>query len=334
MPEWSSTPAAGRDRRTNILILSAGRRVELLEGFKAAAASLSPRSKVLAADLHPQMSAACMIADAAFELPRVTAEAYGDALQQLCRSQEVGIVVPTIDTELKVLADLKASFAAEGTHLIISAPNLVGECRDKRLTGGLFQRLGLCTPRIYPADCIEFPCFSKPLNGSSSVGAMRVDGPQEITTIMLADPERIYMELVPDSYQEVTVDLYFDRNNRLKAAVPRDRVETRAGESSKGVTRRDWVYDHLKERLAVVEGAAGPLTLQLFVSDESRATMAIEINPRFGGGYPLSLAAGADFPAWLIQEYLLGQEVGFFEAWEKDLMMLRYDAKVLRHRAR
>jgi carbamoyl-phosphate synthase large subunit len=59
----------------------------------------------------------------------------------------------------------------------------------------------------------------------------------------------------------------------------------------------------------------------------------LEINPRFGGGYPLTGAAGADYCAWLIAEYLLNKEIGFFDDWEADLLMLRYDAKVILHDA-
>jgi carbamoyl-phosphate synthase large subunit len=55
----------------------------------------------------------------------------------------------------------------------------------------------------------------------------------------------------------------------------------------------------------------------------------LEINPRFGGGFPLSNAAGADFTDWLIKEYLLGQKLPFYDLWSSDLVMLRYDAKVI-----
>ena len=108
----------------------------------------------------------------------------------------------------------------------------------------------------------------------------------------------------------------------------------RAGEVAKGVTRRDWIYDHLIASGGHLAGARGCMTLQLFADDRDHSIHAIEINPRFGGGYPLSLAAGADFPEWLIREYILGEDVPFFEAWEDALLMLRYDAKILVHGSR
>ena len=55
----------------------------------------------------------------------------------------------------------------------------------------------------------------------------------------------------------------------------------------------------------------------------------IEINPRFGGGFPLSYSANANFPKWIIDEYFFDIEIPFFDNWKKDLLMLRYDSKIL-----
>jgi len=318
--------------RRDLLLLSAGRRVELLEGFRAAARQLLPGARVLAADMRPGLSAACQVADAAFALPAIGAPDYAEALAELCAREKIGLVVPTIDTELPPLARLREAFASEGTHLVISDPALVSACRDKTTVGALFDRLGLASPALMPHDAIHFPCFTKPRDGSSSIGAMRLDAPEMLSEAMRADPNRLFMELVPSDHVEVTIDLYYGRDHRLKAAVPRQRIETRGGEVSKGVTRRDWLHDLLRDRLAAIAGARGCLTLQLFAPPAGDRVLAIEINPRFGGGFPLALAAGADFPAWLIREYLLGETISWFDDWEDRLVMLRYDAKVLVHR--
>jgi carbamoyl-phosphate synthase large subunit len=317
--------------KRNILLLSAGRRVELLDGFRAAARRLVPDARILAADLHPMLSAACQCADACFTLPRVDGDAYPDALARLCEDQGVGLVIPTIDTELAVLARLRPAFAAQGTELIISDTPLVDQCRDKRQVGVLFARYGLASPALLDAETLRYPCFTKPCNGSSSIGAMRLDCADALSPALRANPDQLFMELVPDDHVEVTIDLYFGRDHRLKAAVPRQRTETRGGEVSKGITRRDWLHDLVRDKLARVDGARGCLTLQVFAPPVGERVLAIEINPRFGGGFPLALAAGADFPAWLIREYLLGEQITWFDGWEAGLTMLRYDAKVLVH---
>jgi carbamoyl-phosphate synthase large subunit len=105
----------------------------------------------------------------------------------------------------------------------------------------------------------------------------------------------------------------------------------RSGEVSKGVTRKHDVYDYLLPAFKKIEGACGCLTIQIFANLENESFYGLEINPRFGGGFPLSYSAGANYPGWLITEYFLGKEIGFYDQWESDLLMLRYDAKELIH---
>lgn len=314
---------------SNVLVLAAGRRVELVEAFKKYLAVKIPDARVFAADLVPALSAACHAADAAFTTPRVDGPGYPDALLDLCREQNVQLVIPTIDTELQLLADHRERFASHGIHLVVSDPELVGVCRDKRLTAALFESIGVDTPAIYPANAIQFPAFAKPYDGSRSVGATPLLSREALTSTMQADEKLMFMELIGDDHVELTVDAYYDREGELACLVPRQRLEVRTGEVSKGVTRRGAVYDYLLPRLARIRGARGCLTVQLFFNDQKHRFAGIEINPRFGGGYPLTHAAGASYPAWLIDEYLLGGEVPFFDGWEENLLMLRYDAKIL-----
>ena len=136
---------------------------------------------------------------------------------------------------------------------------------------------------------------------------------------------------IAEEFQEFTVDMYYDRKGRLKCAVPRERLEVRTGEVSKGATRKNSLYGLLIENMAVLEGARGCITAQFFFNGRNDTLYGVEINPRFGGGFPLTYAAGGNYPGWLIREYLYGEEILFFDRWENNLIMLRYDAKVLVH---
>jgi carbamoyl-phosphate synthase large subunit len=143
------------------------------------------------------------------------------------------------------------------------------------------------------------------------------------------DEKNMFMELIGADHTEYTIDAYYNAAGALRCLVPRERIEVRDGEISKGATRKHAVYDYFVEKLGALKGAMGCITIQAFVNVDQASFKALEINPRFGGGYPLSHAAGADYPDWLIREYLLSQEVDFFDRWEADLLMLRYDAKVI-----
>jgi len=318
-------------RYMNVLILSAGRRVELLLGLQAASRNLLPGSSVFAADMFPNRSAACRLADDSFTVPSVADPSYVERLAELCKRKRIGLVVPTIDTELLVLSQNREAFREFGTELLVSDTSLVSLCRDKRRTGDLFERIGISTPEVYDVSEIRFPCFTKFYDGSSSIGTAKLESELDLTAAMKGESRRIFMELVPPEYNEFTIDIYYDRKSSLKALIPRQRLEVRSGEVSKGITRRNWVYDYLLSRVGAITGAVGCLTLQLFAGPSEGDVYAIEINPRFGGGFPLTLAAGADFPGWLIREYLLGESLPFFDTWESNLLMLRYDAKVLVH---
>ena len=315
----------------NVLILSAGRRVELVEAFKVELKGRLPESSVFAVDMKPGLSSACKIADACFTVPAATAPDYADNLLNLCLELKVGLVIPTIDTELMVLSMEVDRFAAHGIHVIVSEIALIHASMDKRITARLFDEIGMDSPEIYSSESIKFPCFAKPYNGSCSLGALTVQSEGQLTKEMVADESMMFMQLIDSSFLEFTVDAYYDRQGELRCFVPRQRIEVRAGEISKGVTRKHLVYDYLRSLLPLLKSARGCITLQLFASLADARFYAIEINPRFGGGYPLSYSAGANYPGWLIDEYLLNKSISFFDEWEEDLLMLRYDAKVLVH---
>ena len=315
----------------NILLLSVGRRVELAQAFLAEIKSRDIAAKLLATEMNPEYSAACQVVNLAIKAPRVTDPTYIDFLLKTCAEERVGLVVPTIDTELLLLAQHRKQFESSGVHIVISDETLIQACRDKRLTADLFRQVGLDTPMIYERSAISFPCFAKPYDGSCSIGAMAIRSPGMLSDAIMKDATMMFMELIEGDFDEYTVDAYFDRHGVLRCFVPRHRIETRAGEVSKCVTRRNHVYEYLKDKLPALQGARGCITLQLFSKAATGQFAALEINPRFGGGFPLTYSAGANYPGWLIDEYLFDREIPFLIDWQSNLMMLRYDAKVLVH---
>ena len=139
----------------------------------------------------------------------------------------------------------------------------------------------------------------------------------------------MFMEYIDKSiYKEFTVDMYYDKSHRLKSIVPRERMEIRAGEISKGRTVKSGLMDYLKFRFEKIDGCIGCICMQVFFNRHPFDIVGIEINPRFGGGYPLSYAAGANFPELLIREYFFNEPLFYADDWKDNLLMLRYDDAV------
>jgi len=316
----------------NILITSAGQRVSLVRAFQTQLKSVYPEAKVYTTDMQPQLSAACNVSDGFFKVNRVTDPAYMQELLHLCLANEIRMVVPTIDTELLVLAKHKADFAQRGVQLIVCDEQFTAQCRDKRQINDFFINAGIEIPAAVDKQNPVFPLFIKPFDGSLSADTFLIRSKEQLTEEQLSNPRFMFMEYIDKSgYDEYTVDMYYDRDHNVKCIVPRRRMLVRAGEINKGLTCKNHIVSYLKNKLTNIPGAIGCLTLQLFLSKTSDRIVAIEINPRFGGGYPLSYRAGANYPLWLINEYFLSQDIGYTDGWEDGLLMLRYDDEVIVH---
>ncbi|RZJ66065.1 MAG: ATP-grasp domain-containing protein [Flavobacterium sp.] len=316
----------------NILITSAGRRVSLVRFFQDELLKSFPLAKVFTSDANPAYSAACRISDGAFRVPRVTEPDYIAQLLQLAIENDIRVIIPTIDTELLVLSESIELFAMNNIAVVVSSPELVSIFRDKRKTHAFFASHEIGVAREYEKGKHEIPLYIKPYDGSRSVDNYIIRKHEELTDYHFSNDKLMFLEYLDHSdHTEFTIDLYYDRLGNLKCFIPRQRIEVRDGEVNKAVTRKTkFIYD-LSKKLGYVNGFRGCITLQVFVNNHDERLYGIEINPRFGGGYPLSYLAGGNFPKWIINEYLKDEPVPFFENWEENLMMLRYDDEVLVH---
>ncbi len=283
--------------RPNILITSAGRRGKLVLAFQKELQAAMPAGKIYAADAQPDMSVACQLAHDSFLVPRADDPAYAPQLLKLCMSHDIGLVVPMIDPELPVLVRWRNEFSEHGVITAVSDAEFVDMSRDKRETARWFLKRGLQIPRaVNPRDATEFPLFAKPFDGSCSKGARVIADASQLTPSLLEESRLMFTEYLPPvEYDEYTLDMYFSDNGTLKCVVPRLRLETRGGEVSKGRTARIPALPMLRKCFDVVAGARGCITMQIFVHRRSQAVYGIEINARFGGGYPLSYEAVREF---------------------------------------
>ena len=315
--------------KKNILINSAGRRVELVEIWKKEAKRyLGEDCLIFANDMNPNLSAACNFADSCFKICEVSDDKYIERLLRECLSRNIGIVIPTIDTELEKLSKYRTLFQKEGINIIISDNEIVKICRNKKITGDFFKSLGIDYPEIYKKNDLKFPFVLKPYNGSSSKGLKIVKNNLQLCKYDLDNPENIFQDFIPSNWNEYSVDLFFKKDGNLNCCVTRQRISTVGGEINKGITRRNNLYKFLLNKLKFVKGARGPLTLQIFANKEENQFLAIELNARFGGGYPMSYASGANYPKMIIQEYLLNENINFEKEWESNKLFLRHDKTI------
>jgi carbamoyl-phosphate synthase large subunit len=314
----------------NLLITSAGRRVGLVKAFQTELKKNFPNSKVYTAEANPEWASACRISDGYFTIPRVDDENYINSILDLCKHNEINVVIPTIDTELLVLSHAKELFSLNNIQIIVSDIDFISKCRDKRLTNFLFSELNIDVPRTINKENPTFPVFIKPYDGSLSKDIYLISKKEDLTDSILINPKLMFMEYIsPVDFQEYSVDAYYDKNNILKCLVPRLRIEVRGGEISKGRTEKGKFYNTLKEKLHYLKGAVGCLTIQFFIGKTNDEIVGIEINPRFGGGFPLSFASGANYPGYIIQEYMMNESIEFIENWIENRVMLRFDSEVI-----
>lgn len=310
----------------NILITSAGKRVALTKYFKETLIRFFPDAKVYITDMKPKMAPVSYVCDGAFAVPRVTSPMYPEALLKICEDNEIGMIIATIDAELLLLGDLKAEFDKRGIKVMVSDKSFITLCRDKRNTSDFFKKHGIRVPAERDKFNPTFPLFAKPFDGSLSTNLHYIKCAEELTPEILNDPKLLFMEYIDKKvYKEYTVDMYYGKDNKVKCIVPRERIEIRAGEINKGRTAKNEILTFLKEKLGYIEGCVGCICVQLFFHPETKDMVGIEINPRFGGGYPLSYNCGGNFPELLIREYFLGETVEYFDNWKDGLFMLRYD---------
>jgi carbamoyl-phosphate synthase large subunit len=310
-----------------VLVSSAGRRVELLRGFRDALVAAGLDGRVLAAD-RSWYSSAFHEADEGLLVPSCDEDAFVPAVLDLCEKHAVDLIVPTIDPELPVYAAACERFAGAGVTVAVSGPETVAIAADKVRTHAWLVEHGLPTVRQAGIDEVRgwpFPVVVKPRFGSAGIGVAVVHDAAELG-VAAQGSEVVVQEVAPG--HEYTIDVLVDRAGRCVSAVPRRRLEVRAGEVSKGVTVRSPALEDVATRLAeALPGAYGPLTVQVFAADDGSLAV-IEVNARFGGGFPLAREAGADHLRWLVEEVAGLPSTADRRAWRPGLVMLRYDAAV------
>ena len=290
-----------------ILFTGVGRRIELLQAFRNAALVLNKKLKIYGADMAGT-APALAYCDYTRKVVAMKDPGYIQNLLDICIADHIDLLIPTIDTDLLVLAENKGKFEAIGTRVMISAPDKIRICRDKNNTSQFFVDCGLHAPmpvndwKEYKSG---FPAFIKPKDGSSSINAFKVENEEELEVYAGQVEDYIVQPFV--SGREYTIDIFCDWDGEPISIVPRERLQVRAGEVLKTRIELDQTMIEEAKVLCAAFKPCGPMTVQL-IRDAEGIDWYIEINPRFGGGAPLSMKAGAR-SAEAILKLMDGEEV-------------------------
>ena len=290
-------------------------------------AELDVEGKIIATDIT-STSSAFQRADLGLNMPMVGRIEYIPALLDAVKKYNVGLLVPLTDLDLRSLARHRDEFTEIGCAAMVGDEASVTLCRDKARTNAMMKEMGLasihtCTLNEFRQDQF-YPCFVKPVRGSASVGTGVIHDKRELHAHIATFGELlIVQEYVPG--QEYTIDVYRSRQQKILCVVPRQRLVVRSGEVEKGITiKNDMLIEATIALGSKLGGLWGVYCCQCR-RDPDGTPRFFEINPRFGGGAPLSIAAGANLPLYLIQEVLglpITAEIGKFT---DRLLMLRYD---------
>ena len=311
----------------NILFTCAGRRNYLINYFKEA---IKGEGLIMAADM--QKTAPAMIdADKAFIVPGIYAENYVDELIKCIKNEAVDLVISLNDLELPILAEHQKEIEETGAKVIISNPKAIKIAFDKWETAKYIERIGLKSPKTYinidkALEAIDegkltFPLVLKPRWGSASIG---IDFPESIEELklayqlqllrikktILANASKEDLEhtiLIQEKIQgkEYGLDVLNDFNGKYYGTFLREKLAMRSGETDKAISVIDDRFSKVGRKIGESLRHLGNLDCDVF--EYNNELYVLELNPRFGGGYPFSHEAGMDtasaYIAWARGEY-------------------------------
>jgi len=229
-------------------------------------------------------------------VPRVEDPGYVPALRELVERHEIALVVPLTDLDHGILA--RARDELGGALVLLPAPEIVDALADKWLAHCLFEERGIGSPESWLPDALPaelpYPVLVKARHGFGSRGIYRCKDRRELE-FFLGYSEHDSMVQRCCAGEEFSIDVFCDLDGRCLNAVPRTMILSKGGESIRGMTIRDEELIEVGRRVAETLGLVGPANIQCFREPDGRH-LVTDINPRFGGAFPLPTSAGSRYP--------------------------------------
>ena len=276
---------------TTVLFTCAGMRVDVVTAFQQAGAT------TVAADADP-LAPSLYHADHHVLVPRVDDPGYIPALAEIVRSHEVALAVPLTDIDSVQLAQSRDEL---GAPLLLPDTEIVVKTADKYAAHELFEQRGIPSPPSWlPGEVPEdarFPLLVKSRFGYGSRNIYRAEDRRQLDFFLGYTPVESFVQQCCLG-EEFSIDILCDFEGRCLNAIPRTMILSKGGESIQGMTIKDPELIEAARRVAESLPLQGPATIQVFREDgEHRVT---DVNPRFGGAFPLPLSAGSSYPELII----------------------------------
>ena len=273
---------------TTVLFTCVGQRVDIVEAFRAAGAT------TIAVDANP-LAPALYHADCHILVPRIEDSGYVPSLRAAVDEHDVRLIVPLTDLDQVTLARARDEL---GALVLLPAAEIVERLEDKYLAHVLFEERGIASPPTWlpngVPDDAEFPLLVKARHGFGSRHIYRAADPAQLGFFLGYTPVDSIVQACLAG-EEFSIDVFCDLEGRCLNAIPRTMIESKGGESIKGMTIRDEPLIELARDVAEKLELVGPANIQCF-READGSHLLTDINPRFGGGFPLPLAAGGRYP--------------------------------------
>ncbi|MGE0242808.1 MAG: ATP-grasp domain-containing protein [Nitrososphaeraceae archaeon] len=256
------------------------------------------KGKIVATDSN-NLSAGFFLSDLYYIMPRFDDALFIDNLLKIIKEQNIEVLMPSSGFDIYGYSDNYDLIKEHGAIPIVSKRKVLEICRDKLLSYDfLSKKYPFAFTTQFPEKIDTFPIIAKPRFGKGSNNIILIENKLELDYVKNKFENMVFQEYLPGT--EFTVDVLSDLNEKPIMAIPRIRIDTKAGISVKGKIVRNPVIENLCKNTVETLGIKGPSCIQLKES-KNRELKIIEINPRFGGGTIFTTLAGANFPAMLLE---------------------------------
>ena len=316
----------------NILFCSAGRRCKLIKDFKE---TIGDTGITVVAE-NSTYSPARYVADKSYTVPKITAPDYIDNIIEICRKEDIKVILTLIDPEIEILAQNKARFEEMGILVMCPSEKSAKICFDKYEMYKYLRLNNIPTTLTYGSleefekalneQKISFPVFVKPRTGSGSVGARKISNIDDLRSAMKEDETLIIQEFMVGI--DLDADVYVDMISKKAVSMfSKKKIETRIGGANKTISFKDEKLFELIKKIVNIFEFNGTVDMDFFYKDGQY--FLSEINPRFGGAYLHAYGAGVNFPKLIVNNISGIANEENIGNYEDNIMMLMYDDVVI-----